>query len=178
MKIMEAMKELAMDVNDKMIDMMEAGATMELAQDLLSTRLYNAVYNIVEKDLDLKEYYNWGLDSTLDDSTRGEFTGYSIKINRLNAPAAHLIRALYEDDKENERYEYNMALTVLSTMAHEMRHAWQRENNVYDLNDYISSDENYDDYYNQDSEVDARNYQNKFFTRELYNALVEAINKR
>ena len=52
---------------------------------------------------------------------------------------------------------------LLDTCLHECRHAWQFETKAYDFNKYISSSTNFDAYYNQAIEVDAR----RFALREL-----------
>ena len=52
---------------------------------------------------------------------------------------------------------------LLDTCLHECRHAWQFETKAYDFNKYISSSTNFDAYYNQSIEVDAR----RFAAREL-----------
>ena len=52
---------------------------------------------------------------------------------------------------------------LLDTCLHECRHAWQFETKAYDFNNYISASKDFDAYYNQASEGDAR----KFASREL-----------
>ena len=52
---------------------------------------------------------------------------------------------------------------LLDTCLHECRHAWQFETKAYDFNNYISASKDFDAYYNQAIEVDAR----KFASREL-----------
>ena len=53
-------------------------------------------------------------------------------------------------------------------MAHELRHAYQQEHGLADLDSYIDSEEDFDTYINQPCEVDAREYQAGFFTEEMY----------
>ena len=52
---------------------------------------------------------------------------------------------------------------MIDTCLHECRHAWQFETGEFDFDAYITSSENFDAYYNQAIEVDAR----KFASREL-----------
>lgn len=52
---------------------------------------------------------------------------------------------------------------LIDTCLHECRHAYQYETRAYDFNKYISSSKNFDAYYNQSIEVDAR----RFAAREL-----------
>ena len=47
---------------------------------------------------------------------------------------------------------------LLDTCLHECRHAWQFETGEFDFDAYITSSENFDAYYNQAIEVDAREY--------------------
>ena len=62
-----------------------------------------------------------------------------------------------------ERNCISLLNNLLDTCLHECRHAWQFETKAYDFNKYISSSTNFDAYYNQAIEVDAR----KFASREL-----------
>ena len=52
---------------------------------------------------------------------------------------------------------------LLDTCLHECRHAWQFETKRFNFNNYISSSTDFDAYYNQAIEVDAR----RFALREL-----------
>ena len=52
---------------------------------------------------------------------------------------------------------------LLDTCLHECRHAWQFETKKFNFNNYISSSTDFDAYYNQAIEVDAR----RFALREL-----------
>ena len=52
---------------------------------------------------------------------------------------------------------------LLDTCLHECRHAWQFETKKFNFNNYISSSTDFDAYYNQSIEVDAR----RFAAREL-----------
>ena len=47
---------------------------------------------------------------------------------------------------------------MIDTCLHECRHAWQFENKKFDFNAYISASKDFDAYYNQAIEVDAREY--------------------
>lgn len=174
MNKLESMERLAEMVDNKFLALLEKGTNEQLAEDLVSTKLYQAVHEYCSNDLDLFNYYNWGLED-LGEYTRGEFNGYSIKINRLCRPAAYLMSGLYTEDRETKINYYNKALTMLSSMAHELRHAYQQENNMYNDDEYINSSEDYDAYRAQECEVDAREYQRGFFTKQLYEELVNSV---
>ena len=47
---------------------------------------------------------------------------------------------------------------MIDTCLHECRHAWQFEQKKFNFNNYISSSTDFDAYYNQAIEVDAREY--------------------
>ena len=47
---------------------------------------------------------------------------------------------------------------MIDTCLHECRHAWQFETGEFDFDAYITSSENFDAYYNQAIEVDARRF--------------------
>ena len=47
---------------------------------------------------------------------------------------------------------------MIDTCLHECRHAYQFETKKFNFDAYITSSENFDDYYNQSIEVDARGY--------------------
>lgn len=47
---------------------------------------------------------------------------------------------------------------LLDTCLHECRHAWQFENKKFSFDNYISANADFDAYYNQAIEVDARTY--------------------
>ena len=47
---------------------------------------------------------------------------------------------------------------LLDTCLHECRHAWQYETRAYNFDNYINANADFDAYYNQAIEVDARTY--------------------
>lgn len=55
----------------------------------------------------------------------------------------------------NKRYD--MIAELIDTILHESRHAWQDEQGI-DKSNYVSADENYEEYKNQSTEVDAREW--------------------
>lgn len=57
--------------------------------------------------------------------------------------------------QHNSASNYNKLLKV---MCHELRHAWQYDNNKYLVKDYIASEDNFVEYRQQRNEVDARRF--------------------
>ena len=74
-----------------------------------------------------------------------------------------VLNASYIKKAFEERNCISLLNNLLDTCLHECRHAWQFETKAYDFNKYISSSTNFDAYYNQAIEVDAR----RFALREL-----------
>ena len=74
-----------------------------------------------------------------------------------------VLNASYIKKAFEERNCISLLNNLLDTCLHECRHAWQFETRAYDFKKYISSSKNFDAYYNQAIEVDAR----KFASREL-----------
>ena len=74
-----------------------------------------------------------------------------------------VLNASYIKKAFEERNCISLLNNLLDTCLHECRHAWQFETKAYDFNKYLSSSTNFDAYYNQSIEVDAR----RFAAREL-----------
>lgn len=74
-----------------------------------------------------------------------------------------VLNASYIKKAFEERNCISLLNNLLDTCLHECRHAWQFETGEFDFDAYIASSENFDAYYNQAIEVDAR----KFASREL-----------
>ena len=58
-------------------------------------------------------------------------------------------------NQRNSASNYNKLLKV---MCHELRHAWQYDNNKYLVKDYVASEDNFVEYRQQRNEVDARRF--------------------
>lgn len=68
------------------------------------------------------------------------------------------INSFYVDRAIRQKRSVSDLNTLLDTICHELRHAWQNDNNVYDNNEYISSFVDYAAYRKQPCEKDARRY--------------------
>lgn len=67
--------------------------------------------------------------------------------------------------------------SIIRTLAHEYRHVWQHTYNRNILKDYIDSDVDHDAYFKHPSEVDAREYANKFIASKRIKKLIEECSK-
>lgn len=75
----------------------------------------------------------------------------TISINLFENP----IRWILEDNLDR-------VTSCLENICHELRHAWQQENNRGILDNYISPEEDMDGYLNHPCEVDAREFASEF----------------
>ena len=99
------------------------------------------------------------------DLTLGHDIDLMVKVLPSGAEGEYLIgkgtivlNASYIKKAFEERNCISLLNNLLDTCLHECRHAWQFETKAYDFNKYISSSTNFDAYYNQSIEVDAREY--------------------
>ena len=66
------------------------------------------------------------------------------------------VNSFYIDRAIRQKRSISDLNTLLDTICHELRHAWQNDNNVYDNNEYINSFVDYAAYRKQPCEKDAR----------------------
>ena len=104
------------------------------------------------------------------DLTLGHDIDLMVKVLPSGAEGEYLIgkgtivlNASYIKKAFEERNCISLLNNLLDTCLHECRHAWQFETKKFNFNNYISSSTDFDAYYNQAIEVDAR----KFASREL-----------
>lgn len=71
------------------------------------------------------------------------------------------INSFYIDRAIRQKRSVSDLNTLLDTICHELRHAWQNDNNVYDNNEYINSFVDYAAYRKQPCEKDARYFAHK-----------------
>ena len=74
-------------------------------------------------------------------------------------------------------YQNRDLKSIIRTLAHEYRHVWQHTYNSNILKDYIDSDVDYDKYYKHPSEVDAREFANKFIASKRIKELMKECSK-
>lgn len=144
----------------------------------------NYISSIIKKDicskLNLYKHVPMYYD-TLDSRTRGRHiylkrnnTSIIVKINKDLSFTS--IAKYYKADK-NLAIHYFEA--VCQTIAHEYRHVWQKTNKKYLYKDYIDASLDYEGYYNQDSEKDARNWAFLFWkenSERLLNTIFNLLN--
>lgn len=99
----------------------------------------------------------------------------------LKIPASRIILDTCKDEPNLLGYFQNRTWSIgiveanittygrlAETIIHETRHAWQHYYNKIDFSNYVSSEKDFDAYYNHIAEVDARNFAaafaNKFKT--------------
>ena len=71
------------------------------------------------------------------------------------------INSFYIDRAIRQKRSVSDLNTLLDTICHELRHAWQNDNNVYDNNEYINSFVDYAAYRKHPCEKDARYFAHK-----------------
>ena len=159
--------QLAKLVNDKFEELCKVDDNDDYNEQVINTALYKAMYEFCSDDLDLNEVYRWNF-ADLGDSTRGKFTGHSVELNVDNNPATYLMSGYYFRDeiKIRDAY-YRKAMLQLSCMAHELTHAKQLEEGRLYEDEYISSEQDFEQYKNQKIEIEARAYQGQVFEDEM-----------
>lgn len=66
------------------------------------------------------------------------------------------VNSFYIDKAMRQKRSISDLNTLLDTICHELRHAWQNDNSIYDNNEYINSFIDYAAYRKQPCEKDAR----------------------
>lgn len=148
----------------------EKTSNPDMAEYMVTNKLYRIVHEFVSKDLDLDKYYPFDLVDYDDDKMYGEFDGYKVSINSNLLPTSCFVYAYKQQDKDI----LNESLYILSVMAHELRHAWQRETGK--CTQYVDAYVDMDEYLHSEAEIDARQYQASIYSRGLYKALIQEVN--
>lgn len=81
-----------------------------------------------------------------------------IQINKCASPSS--IAELYKSDKDSAIYFFNL---ICDTILHEYRHVYQVKVGMFDPHKYKKATKNYSAYYNQDCEIDAREWASKIW---------------
>ena len=136
--------------------------------DKLNSELISLTHEYYYKELGLEESHPWGFDYNLDDNggvyddiSKGILLNYEII-----RPVDYLFAGLDEKDENKREQYYEMGIRLLSSVVHELRHAWQDEMGMLVGLTYVTAEEDFERYQQQDIERDAREYQSKFFTEE------------
>lgn len=144
------------------------GMRFTMIYDKMNSELISLTHKYYYKELNLKESHPWGFDYNLgdnggvyDDINKGILLNYEII-----RPVDYLFAGLDEKDEHKKEQYYDMGIQLLSSVVHELRHAWQDEMGMLVGLTYVTAEEDFERYQQQDIERDAREYQSKFFTEE------------
>ena len=150
--------------------MKSEGVRFTAIYDKINTELIGLTHSYYYRELNLRESHTWGFDYNLgdnggvyDDINKGILLNYE-----LIRPADYLLAGLDEKDECKKEQYFNIGIELLSCVVHELRHAWQDEMGLLKGLKYISAEEDYEKYRQQDVEIDAREYQSHFFTEGLF----------
>ena len=144
------------------------GMRFTMIYDKLNSELISLTHEYYYKELGLEESHPWGFDYNLgdnggvyDDISKGILLNYEII-----RPVDYLFAGLDEKNEHKKEQYYDMGIRLLSSVVHELRHAWQDEMGMLVGLTYVTAEEDFERYQQQDIERDAREYQSKFFTEE------------
>ena len=140
--------------------------TREELKDALKymhSELTDAYNNVINKEKAIKEISqyisdyvkrdmkNVELDFVLTDELESRTAGQYYETHRLAAMNINFL------DKALSGNKYNKMLRVIDSYYHEARHAWQWDE-WWDFSDYVDGNDDYNNYYNHPTEVDAREF--------------------
>lgn len=130
---------------------------IELTQQSLETLDFQFI--IVNNKID---FCNTDFYQTLNDEDKQRILCFMSHTSSFYVASANLIVILLDDIKGKNYREKSIYFT--STLFHEIRHVWQRENEIFNLSDALNPKD--EDYSKQPHEMDAKVYQmwatNKF----------------
>ena len=165
---MESLNNLATLLDRRYKELKTKGVRFTMIYDKLNSELISLTHEYYYKELGLKESHPWGFDYNLGDNG-GVYDdiGKGILLNyEIIRPVDYLFAGLDEKDECKKEQYFNIGIELLSCVVHELRHAWQDEMGLLKGLKYVSAEEDYEKYRQQDVERDARRYQSKFFTEE------------
>ena len=111
--------------------------------------IYNVTADILCKQLNIQKPELYFYENNV---TGGQYSPKN-KWVALNVKSADAL--LEADNLMDCNYGF---LRTVDLVAHELRHAWQDNNNMIDINNYTSIEKDYKKYMNDPIEVDAREY--------------------
>ena len=121
---------------------------IEGATETIDNAVINLTNRYAKEALSLRYYYPIFAQKMSVDSW-GQYSSRYGEIY-INKSYSHICKMM-----NSKRYD--MIAELIDTILHESRHAWQDEQGV-DKSNYVSSDEDFDKYMQQDTEVDAREW--------------------
>ena len=170
----ERMGKLAVLMDKRYKQLKEQKIRFTMIYDKLNSELISLTHEYYYKELGLEESHPWGFDYNLGDNG-GVYddVGKGILLNyEIIRPVDYLFAGLDEKDEHKKEQYYNMGVQLLSSVVHELRHAWQDEMGMLVGLTYVTAEEDFERYQQQDIERDAREYQSKFFTKEFFEYLL------
>ena len=172
----ERMGKLAEVMDRRYKELKQQKIRFTMIYDMVNTELINTTYRYYYNELKLKEHHPWKFSYDLKDNG-GVYDDVSKSIS-LNydiiRPADYLLAGLDEKDENKREQYYEMGIKLLSSVVHELRHAWQDEMGMLIGLQYTSAEEDFEKYRNQDIERDARAYQRGFFTEAFFEFLLNS----
>ena len=165
---MESLNNLATLLDRRYKELKTKGVRFTMIYDKLNSELISLTHEYYYKELGLKEHHPWKFSYDLKDNG-GVYDDVSKSIS-LNydivRPADYLLAGLDTNDECKKEQYFNIGIELLSCVVHELRHAWQDEMGMLVGLTYVTAEEDFERYQQQDVERDARRYQSKFFTEE------------
>ena len=167
---MESLNNLATLLDRRYKELKTKGVRFTMIYDKLNSELISLAHEYYYKELGLEESHPWGFSYDLKDNG-GVYDDVSktISLNyEIVRPADYLLAGLDTNDECKKEQYFNIGIELLSCVVHELRHAWQDEMGLLKGLKYVSAEEDYEKYRQQDVEIDAREYQSHFFTKGLF----------
>ena len=170
----ERINTLAIAMDNRYKELKQQGIRFTMIYDMVNSELINTTYRYYYNELKLKEHHPWKFSYDLKDNG-GVYddVSKSISLNyEIIRPVDYLLAGLDEKDEHKKEQYYDMGIQLLSSVVHELRHAWQDEMGILVGLTYVTAEEDFERYQQQDIERDAREYQSKFFTKEFFEYLL------
>ena len=130
---------------------------IEGATETIDNAVINLTNRYAKEALSLRYYYPIFAQKMSVDSW-GQYSSRYGEIY-INKSYSHICKMM-----SSKRYD--MIAELIDTILHESRHAWQDEMGMLVGLTYVTAEEDFERYQQQDIERDAREYQSKFFTEE------------
>lgn len=166
----EKINKLAEVMDKRYKQLKEQKIRFTMIYDKLNSELISLTHKFYYNELSLKESHPWGFDYNMGDNGGiYDDINKNISLNyELIRPVDYLFAGLDEQNEERKEQYYDIAIQLLSSVVHELRHAWQDEMGMLIGLTYVTAEEDFEKYQSQEVEIDAKLYQSKFFTEEYF----------
>lgn len=138
------MKQLVYQIT-QIIEAIKAEGNVEGITDAIDDAVIKLTNRYAKETLNLRYYYPI-FAQKMDVNNWGQYSRRYGEIY-INSSYTHVCEMMNDE-------RYDLIAELIDTILHESRHAWQDEQGI-NFNNYVSSDENYEEYRNQSTEVDA-----------------------